>query len=134
MRQFALCTFAFAALSLCQNLEGQRSSDERLIVVKIEMPPQSTWIKLVELAVPAGLGAGITLLSVWLTNRQNRKHEFEKLNREHSFELKRDLLLKVTESLVQTRSALKEMQIAKDYLEFVEANGEEEKDELKWPF
>jgi hypothetical protein len=138
MRQFALCTFGFAALSLCQNLEGQRSSEERPIIVKIEMPPQSTWTRIVELAVPTVLGAGLALFGVWLTSRKNetaneasRKHEFEKLNREHSFELKRDLLSKVTASLVQTRSALKDMQIAKDYLEFVEANGEEEKDDLK---
>ena len=112
------------------------------VVVQVQMPPESIWTTLGKLAIPtvlgAGLGAGLTLYGVGKTNKHNesenaanRKHELEKLNREHSFGLKRDVLTHVTQSLIQTFTALKDWDNSRNYLEYVEANGEEEHGQMK---
>jgi hypothetical protein len=55
------------------------------ITVKVEMPPESIWTALLRLAIPtilgAGLGAGLTLYGVRLTNRHNAAENTE--NRQH---------------------------------------------------
>jgi hypothetical protein len=95
------------------------------IVVQVQMPPANPWIRLVELIIPGIIGAGLALLGVWFTNKNNaatnaanrlhdaatnaanRQHDLEKLNRAHSFALKRDVLIKFTQSLVRTLAALR---------------------------
>lgn len=59
------------------------------IVVKVEMPPESIWTSLLKVAIPtvlgAGLGAGITLYGVWLTNKRNAAENAA--NRQHQLEV-----------------------------------------------
>jgi hypothetical protein len=55
------------------------------IVVKVEMPPTNPWVHLVELVVPGIIGAGLALLGVWLTNKNNAATNAA--NREHQFQL-----------------------------------------------
>jgi hypothetical protein len=105
------------------------------IVVQVQMPPTNPpnfWTHGIDLAVPGFIGALSALIAVWLTsknsaktNSENRKHELEKLNREHSFTLKRDVLLRLTMSLVQTHSALEKYENAVDCVGYVEQNGSE---------
>src|SRR5271157_449795 len=71
MRRFVLLTFALAPLCLCQDLRGPRSEASPPITVKVEMPPQNSWMRLVEVVVPGLIGAGIAFLGVWWTNRRN---------------------------------------------------------------
>jgi hypothetical protein len=96
---------------------------------KAENQPPKPWIHLAELAVPGLVGIAGALIGVFLTNKcnaatfaANRKHELEKLNREHSFTLKRDVLIRLTQSLVQTLAALKDWDNSKDYLAHLEAS------------
>ena len=84
-------------------------------VPKAENQPPKPWIHFAELAVPGIVGIAGALIGVLLTNRYNaatiaanRKHELEKLNREHTFALKRDVLIRLTQSLVQTLAALRD--------------------------
>jgi hypothetical protein len=83
-------------------------------------------MRLVELVIPGIIGAGLALLGVWYTNKNNaitnaanrqhdaannaahRLHELDKLDREHTFALKRDSLIRLTQSFVQTVAALKQ--------------------------
>jgi hypothetical protein len=81
--------------------------------------------------VPGIIGAVLALFGVWLTNRNNaannainRQHDLEKLNREHSFILRRDVLLRITQSLVQTLATLKDWHDCREYLEYVQAHHE----------
>ena len=100
------------------------------IPVKIEMPTENIWVALLKVVLPtvlgAGLGAGITLYGI----RQNNKHELEKLNREHSFALKRDVLIRVTQSLVQTLAALKAWHEARQYPTFLEQQTDAEQGQI----
>jgi hypothetical protein len=133
-RSFLMLTaISFSAWS--QPAQQQAQSP---IVVQVQMPPTNPWMHLVELVVPGIIGAGLALFGVWLTNKHNaatnaanRKHELEKLNLDHSFGLKRDVLMRVTQTLVQTLTALKEWDSCRASLEHVENNGEEEHGELK---
>ena len=77
------------------------------------------------------VGAAIAFVTAWLTNKANRDHDLEKQNREHAYALKRDVLLKVTQCLVQTHATLKDWENAKGYVEYLDANGEAGKDEIK---
>jgi hypothetical protein len=95
-----------------------------------------SWIHLAELAVPGIVGIAGALIGVLLTNRYNaatnaanRKHELETLNREHTFALKRDVLIRVTQLLVQTHAALEDWERWKDTAELAEHIGES--DQLK---
>jgi hypothetical protein len=85
------------------------------IVVQIQTPPANPWMRLVELVIPGIIGAGLALLGVWYTNKNNavtnaanRQHDLEKLNREHTFGLKRDVLMRLTQLFVQERNAVAE--------------------------
>src|ERR1039457_7233460 len=107
MRRFLLIlTFiSFAGWSLPAQQQAQPPTTQQT---------PASWIHLAELAVPGIVGIAGALFGVLLTNRYNaatnaanRKHELEKLNREHSFTFKRDVLIHVTQSLVQTLAALK---------------------------
>jgi len=136
MRRFllALTVLSFSAWSQPAQQQAQLP-----IVVQVQMPPTNpSWMHLVELVVPGIIGAGLALFGVWLTNKHNaatnaanRKHELEKLSLDHSFGLKRDVLLRVTQTLVQTLTALKEWDSCRACLEHVENNGEEEYGQLK---
>jgi hypothetical protein len=105
-------------------------------VVKVEMPPTpppNFWRHAFDLAMPGFVGGLSAWIAVWLTSRNNertnaanRKHDLEKLNREHSFNLKRDVLLRLTMSLVQTHSALMDFESAVGYVGYVQANGEDD--------
>jgi hypothetical protein len=101
------------------------------IVVQVQMPPSNPWVHLVELVLPGIIGAVLALFGVWLTNRNNaannadnRQHELKKMNREHSFVLKRDVLMRITQSLVQTLATLKDWHDSREFLEYVQAHHE----------
>ena len=98
-----------------------------------QTPQAVPWVHLAELAVPGIVGIAGALIAVFLTNRYNaatnaanREHELAKLDREHSFALKRDALIRVTQSFVQTHVALRQWNSSLRYLERPEVNGEEE--------
>jgi DNA repair exonuclease SbcCD ATPase subunit len=106
------------------------------------MPRESFWTGFLKVALPtilaAALGSGITFYGLKQTNKHhaaenaaNRQHELEKLNREHSFALKRDVLIRLTQSLVQTIAALREWDISRDYLAQLRVNGEEPNAEMR---
>jgi|ERR1017187_6010895 hypothetical protein len=77
------------------------------IPIRIEMPPESVAMVLLKAVLPTvlgvALGSGISLYSI----KQNNKHDLEKLNSEHAFAMKRDVLVHVTQSLVHTLAAVK---------------------------
>jgi hypothetical protein len=111
-------------------------------VVKVEMPPESIWTALLRIAIPAilagAVGAGLTLYGVRQTNRHNaaenaanRQHELEKLNRDHSLVLKRDVLLHVTQLLVQTLAAVRRWDYCRGHLEWLKSNPAAEDDGVK---
>jgi hypothetical protein len=90
------------------------------IVVQIQTPPANPWMRLVELVIPGIIGAGLALFGVWYTNKSNaitnaanRQHDLEKLDRDHSFALKRDVLIRVTQLLVQAFAGMKNSEYKK---------------------
>ena len=112
------------------------------IVVKVETVPESVWTALFKVAIPtilgAALGSGITLYGLRQTNKHqsteneaNRRHELEKLNREHSFSLKRDVLIRLTQSLVQSITSLRRWDYRRANLEWLESNPETEDYDVK---
>jgi hypothetical protein len=138
VRRFIILPIALNALCHCQDLTNRKPEAPPPIIVKVEMPPQNAWIRLAELAIPTVLGAGLTLFGVWLTNKHNtatndanRSHDLEKLNREHSFGLRREVLMRVTQSIVQTLAALNECEKAQSYLEYLDANCEGTPDQME---
>jgi len=103
------------------------------IVVKVEMPPTNPWVHTAELGISGLIGFLSALITVWLTTRNNaatqdanRQHELELLIRRQSFELKRDLLLRLTAGLVQTRTALEELESALSSLDSTRNEGGDE--------
>jgi hypothetical protein len=107
-------------------------------VPRTENQSPKPWIHLAELAVPGIVGIAGALIGVFLTNKynaatfaDNRKHELEKLNREHSFTLKRDVLIRLTQSLVQTHNAAKLWEHAVVTLEVVDRSINEQVQRLE---
>ena len=89
------------------------------VVVTVQTPPTSPWMHLVELVVPGIIGAGLALFGVWLTNKHNAAEN--RANR--SFALKRDVLTRVTQSLVQTIHAVEVLSNARTTPEYLENSG-----------
>jgi hypothetical protein len=126
MRQFLL---VFTVITLAGWPQPAQPQAQAPIVVKVDMPQTNPWMHLVELVIPGIIVGSIAFFGVWLTNRNqaktnehNRTAELEKLNREHSFALKRDVLIRLTQSLVQTLAALRDWDNSKDYLAHLEVN------------
>jgi hypothetical protein len=71
----------FFALSVPGWSQPAQQPAQPPIVVKVEMPPTNPWTHLVELVVPGIIGAGLALLGVWLTNKNNAATNAA--NREH---------------------------------------------------
>jgi hypothetical protein len=57
------------------------------IPVKIEMPPTNPWVRVVELIIPGIIGAGLALLGVWFTNKNNAAANAA--NRQHQLNMER---------------------------------------------
>lgn len=132
MRRFFFILTVLSISAWSQQPAQQQSQPP--IVVQVQMPPTNPWIHSADLIVPGIIGAGIALFGVWLTtkhsdkiNAANQQHELDKLNRQQNFPLKRDALLRLTQSLVQALAALRNFYNSKEWLAFLEANGEEEK-------
>lgn len=89
MRRFLLI-FTVLSVSGWSQRPAQQPA-QAPIVVKVEMPPESIWTSLLKVAIPtvlgAGLGAGITLYGVWLTNKRNAAENAA--NREHALNIER---------------------------------------------
>jgi hypothetical protein len=133
MRRFLLALTAFAFLGWSQPAQPQAQPP---IVINNVQPHEGFWTGLLKLAIPtiagAALASGITLYGLKADeNKANRQHELEKLKRQHSFELKRDVLMRVTLAQVQTLTALIRWEYSKRLLESLQVNGEEVYGELK---
>ena len=137
MRRFLLIITVISFAGWSQPAQQQAQPP---IFVQIQTPRESIWAALLKLVIPtllgAALGSGITLYGLdknnkhnAAENRANRQHDLEKLNREHSFTLKRDVLMRVTQSLVQTLAALQSFQSARQTAEMYDLMGE--KDDLE---
>jgi hypothetical protein len=113
MWRFSSVMFTIASLCYCQKPDAVKREVTPPIVVKVEMPSQNPWERVGELAIPTALGALLTLLGVWLTNRtnantnaSNRAHELQRLDQQRRWELRRDVLMGVSSALVQSVKAL----------------------------
>jgi hypothetical protein len=91
-----------------------------------------------ELAIPALLGAGLALLGVHRTNKNNaatnaanRVHELEKLDRQFHREFKRDRLIRIAESLTLSLRALEGWYDKSHRLEYLESSNIGTPDELE---
>jgi hypothetical protein len=131
MRRSIKLTFAFAAVCWCQvQPQPLTVKVETPIPVKVETPAQRPWVRLLEILLSGIVGASGALIAVGLNNKHNaaenaanRNLELEKLNREHSFGLKRDALTRVTQSLVQTIHTLEVWSHARTNPEYLENSG-----------
>lgn len=85
MRRFLL---TLTALSVSARSQPAQQPAQPPIVVQVQMPPETIWTTLLKLAIPtllgAGLGAGLTLYGVRLTNKHNaaenaanRRHQLQ---------------------------------------------------------
>jgi hypothetical protein len=139
MRRFLLVLTVISFAGWSQPAQPQPQPP---IVVQIQSPPANPWMRVVELVIPGIIGAVLALFGVWLTNRtnartseQNRLHDLAKLDRQRSFELKRDVLIRVTQLLVQTSALLKQVDEADKMIALdKELFNEERKEskETKW--
>jgi hypothetical protein len=130
-RSFLILT----ALSFSAWAQSALAPAQPPIVVQVQMPPTTPlnfWRHAFDLAVPGFIGGLSAWIAVWLTSRnneranaQNRKHDLEKLTLEHSFALKRDVLVRVTQALGQTFTAMKDWHHSLLYLEQLEVMGDD---------
>jgi hypothetical protein len=85
MRRFLLVLTVISFAGWSQPAQPQAQPP---IVVQVQMPPETLWTTLLKLAIPtllgAGLGAGLTLYGVRLTNKHNaaenaanRRHQLQ---------------------------------------------------------
>lgn len=82
MRRFLL---VFTVITFSGWSQPAQPQAQPPIVVKVEMPPTNPWLRMVELLVPGIIGAGIALLGVWLTNKNNAATN--EANREHALDI-----------------------------------------------
>jgi hypothetical protein len=85
MRRFISLTIAFAPLYGCHTLSGQQPQSLPPITVKVEMPPQNSWIRLLEILLSGVVGATSALLATYLTNKRNASESAA--NRQHQLRL-----------------------------------------------
>jgi hypothetical protein len=135
MRRFFLLLIVICFAGWSQPAQPQTQPP---IVVQIQTPPANPVMRLIELVIPGIIGALLALFGVWLTNRTNartsetnRLHDLEKVDRQHTFELKRDVLMRLTQAQGQTLAALIRWYNANQLLERLQVNGEDVSGGLK---
>lgn len=79
--------FIFTFSSLAGWSQPAQQQAQPPIAVQVQMPPTNPWMHIFELVVPGIIGAGLALIGVWLTNRNNAATNAA--NRQHALEVER---------------------------------------------
>lgn len=110
MRYLLCFVFSFGATA---QIQGQRLVFDNPVIIKNETPPPSLLLRAIEVGLPAGVAVLAALAGAYLTNRQNN----QRLREQRQWELKKDLLVRLAQTLVQTHHALMEYRHKSDYFD-----------------
>jgi hypothetical protein len=109
------------ALSVPGRAQSAQALPPPPIVVKVEAPPTSPWMRVVELVIPGIIGAGAVLIGVWLTNKhsqaineENHRYEKAKWQKQEQVQLKKDFYFNLIRAAYDFRAHVVRLQASLD--------------------
>lgn len=103
--------FLFLSFGISAQTQEQRLVLDKPVVIRNETPAPSLLLRAIEVGLPAGIAVFAALAGAHLTNRQNGLQWRE----QRQWELKKDLLVRLAQTLVQTHHAYMEYRQKRDY-------------------